>query len=483
MAARENHGLQFALIVFVMLTIVLIVTTFMFFRKYEEAVIEKDKALAKSTESLKAQTVAQEETIALKRILGAGPRDAQKTIEDNFKEDMKAYAANFKEADQHYRQLVKYLHTELAGSDARFVVAKQREAELKAKIDADETAKKGEIAQYVANLDKFKADLTGERTSFNTSRDGFKKGAADLTKQVDAKRHEMDEAAKKANDEIQGLGVQVKKLADLVRQYSETIKEKEIVADLPRGKITWINQRTRTVMLNVGLADNLRRQITFKVLAADEPNMAGGKKKGSVEVVRLIDQHLAEAKILDDDITNPIMPGDQIYSQVWVPGRTEHFALVGFLDIDGDGESDRKRVRDLILQNGGVIDADVGDDGKRTGNVSVNTQYLVRGLPPNEKSAVHSPEYSKAFSDLLREAQTLNIKEITLDDLLNHMGYEPEVQTVAMDANAESKDFKIKPHGGVVRRSNTVQQTRKPVPRAGNSAYDDKTSRPPRVRE
>ena len=35
--ARENQGLQIGLIVFVMLTIILGVTTYLFFRQYEEA--------------------------------------------------------------------------------------------------------------------------------------------------------------------------------------------------------------------------------------------------------------------------------------------------------------------------------------------------------------------------------------------------------------------------------------------------------------
>ena len=38
MASSENQGLQIALIIFVMLTIILSVTTFLFFREYEEAV-------------------------------------------------------------------------------------------------------------------------------------------------------------------------------------------------------------------------------------------------------------------------------------------------------------------------------------------------------------------------------------------------------------------------------------------------------------
>ena len=41
MAARENQGLQIALIIFVILTIMLIVTTYMFFSSYSS---ERDKA-------------------------------------------------------------------------------------------------------------------------------------------------------------------------------------------------------------------------------------------------------------------------------------------------------------------------------------------------------------------------------------------------------------------------------------------------------
>ena len=42
--ARENQGLQIALIIFVMLTIILGVTTFIFYRQYEEAAIKAGEA-------------------------------------------------------------------------------------------------------------------------------------------------------------------------------------------------------------------------------------------------------------------------------------------------------------------------------------------------------------------------------------------------------------------------------------------------------
>ncbi len=46
MAARENQGLQIALIIFVMLTIVLSVTTYIFFDNYKK---EKQERIAPMT--------------------------------------------------------------------------------------------------------------------------------------------------------------------------------------------------------------------------------------------------------------------------------------------------------------------------------------------------------------------------------------------------------------------------------------------------
>ena len=38
---------------------------------------------------------------------------------------------------------------------------------------------------------------------------------------------------------------------------------------------------------------------------------------------------MAEARITKDDPTNPILTGDNIYSQVWHRGKKLHFALTG----------------------------------------------------------------------------------------------------------------------------------------------------------
>ena len=48
------------------------------------------------------------------------------------------------------------------------------------------------------------------------------------------------------------------------------------------------------------------------------------------------DGPVAEARIVEDRISDPIMPGDKVYTPVWGPGEQRRFALTGFLDVDGD---------------------------------------------------------------------------------------------------------------------------------------------------
>jgi hypothetical protein len=243
MAARENQGLQLALIIFVMLTIVLSVTTFMFFRKFEEAELKERAAAVQVAAALKSQTIAQEEAIAVKKVLGAGSRDSQKSIEDTAKEVLQTWASNFKETDKHYQQLVKYLHTELVAANSVFVDAQQREEQLKARLTANEKVKLAEIAQFEKNLNKSVNDLTVERKAFKSDRERFKDLLQDLARDIDKSRKRMEAENKKLADEIQTQALRIQKLADEKKELLEQLRVKEQYADTPRGAITGVDQR------------------------------------------------------------------------------------------------------------------------------------------------------------------------------------------------------------------------------------------------
>ena len=52
--------------------------------------------------------------------------------------------------------------------------------------------------------------------------------------------------------------------------------------------------------INVGAADAIRRQVTFNVYDADEHDANRAVKKGSIEVTRLMGDHMAEARVTQD---------------------------------------------------------------------------------------------------------------------------------------------------------------------------------------
>ncbi len=45
-------------------------------------------------------------------------------------------------------------------------------------------------------------------------------------------------------------------------------------------------------------------------------------------------------RILEDDVSNIIVPGDLVLTPAWAPGRQIHFAIAGFVDLTDDDKSD-----------------------------------------------------------------------------------------------------------------------------------------------
>jgi hypothetical protein len=178
------------------------------------------------------------------------------------------------------------------------------------------------------------------------------------------------------------------------------------------------------------------------VYGVDENNLTEKTRKGKIEVTRIVDRNQAEARITESTLRDPILRGDRIYSPVWHPGRPTHFAVAGFIDLDGDGQSDRKLVLDLIRLNGGVIDAEVDDEGNSTGRMTVNTQYLVLGERPRENATA---ELLNKYGQIISEAQHLGVEQINSQDLLDRMGYTSDERTVRLDGTGRPEDFIPKP--------------------------------------
>ena len=287
------------------------------------------------------------------------------------------------EASRTYRKVLETVYKELQDTAAREATLKNDiktrdvnllavQAEAQKKIDEYDTARK-----------KAEEDRAGESSKFTEVRKALEKTKADLQKSLDDQRTKYEGQIAERDTTVKDLTDKNAKLEHAVANLIENRKDEPESFEVADGRISWVNQNG-TVWINLGTADSLRRQVTFSVFDSDLHDAAKSKKKGSIEVTRLLGEHMAEARITKDDPKNPILTGDNIYSQIWHRGKKLHFALTGVIDFDGDGQSDLQLARELIELNGGIVDAYLDDDGKVQGEITANTRYLISGDAPEE---------------------------------------------------------------------------------------------------
>ncbi len=272
MAARENQGLQIGLIVFVTLTLLLSVTTFVFFRNYQSEQQRSKDADTKATDARTAESKAKSERDQLMQYMGYAANDKIETVTDAWTKDMKSAAtygiANLPADQQNYKKLV---------SELQSVVRKRTDQVAKADADLRQAQENfnAKIKDFEDNKQKLTEDkeqalasyLTERRTisDQNTALTTGKKQLADDLIKKDAEKQQIT-AAK--DTEIASMQKELAKSQTQITNFAEDINAlhgKFNVNANPDGKIVWVNQRDRLVYINLGTEDRLRKRVTFSV--------------------------------------------------------------------------------------------------------------------------------------------------------------------------------------------------------------------------
>lgn len=325
----------------------------------------------------------------------------------------------------------------------------QTQADLAQKEQANQTLQARLLAlqgQYQGQVDQIQQSQTGSETALQDNirqRDEIlqQKDQELSTVRADYNREQFEKAQLK--DQMNRMQADLEdQIANLERTNGILRDEldgiKRITFEVPDGVIRNVDNTTRTVWLNLGELDGVRPQVTFSVYDLNHYGVARGPEdvKGSVEVVRVLGPHLSEARILTEQLNRPMTPGDVVYSPIWTAGLIEQFAIVGEIDFEEDGQSDRKQLHDLMNHAGARITLEVGDDGNRyppDAKISVNTKFLVVGHRPDPAQyAAQDPDLERAkriqiqFSELETEAKQQGVRVVRLNDFLAYMGYKPQ---------------------------------------------------------
>jgi hypothetical protein len=269
------------------------------------------------------------------------------------------------------------------------------------------------------------------RTNFNTDRTKITEEKTKIAGILTDKDKEIQRLAQQAQKDKEERDKQLALAATKIENLSQKVESQRAPKyETPSGDITHVDQGTKSVWVNLGSADGLERQMKFSVLDQKETGVTQAKKKGSIEITRVMEAHLAEARIVDNPLADPILVGDKIYSPTFRKGQKTHFALAGLIDLNNDGRSDQEKVKAIITSNGGAVDAELLDDGSIAGKMTVETRYLVQGQRPTDKT---NKNIMEGYSKMVEKATELGVLTITLDELLNRMGYVPEKRVVPLD--------------------------------------------------
>jgi hypothetical protein len=429
MAARETQVLHIALIIFVGLTVVLFVVSFFVFRNYQESQEKWKGAVTKANAAEKDLRESIKDVDALKAKIGAANTDSITAIGEAFTKDMQKYAPAFPPEKQTYRNVIEYVNSQFLVADQGRVEVADQVKTLKAQLEQAAVDRAAAEKVLKDGKDQSDAALAEERSKFNKDRATLETEKAALAGQITKKDQQVAAAKDERTKDVAKLNAVNKRLTVINEGLTSKEKEDTLSSELPDGEVRWVDQRLRTVWINRGSDDKLPRQESFSVVDKDETNMSTAKKKAKLEVTRILDRHLAEARIVEDKYENPIMPGDLIFTPLWQPGEGTHFALAGFMDIDDDGVSDRQKIKDLILANGGIIDAEATDDGEVIGAVNGGTRYVITGDRPNDKAMEKA---LKAYGVIETQRKEYGIRTMSIRDLLDQMGYKVDAQAVLL---------------------------------------------------
>lgn len=437
MARRDNQGIQIAMIVFILTTLLFMVTTY--FGYSSSTALKGELEKAKSDLSAAEGQRNSAETLAtdLKTAIGIDPATDDAGTKARVAELTAQYGQGLLPENQNLLGIIQERTQRVTDLSQQLATAAQQNQQLRVETSGALAAKDAELANAKAREAEAHQGFSlamKEKNDYIAANDAVNKGYLDAKNQM---KIDLD----KATAESQTLVAAAQKERDeAIRRAQMKQDELNVIKnDTPDqydGRVLGVVPATKTVLLDVGRADGIMPKVSFTIYDSGDNNVRTATKKASVEVTRVLGAHRCEARITDTDYVNPIVRNDFIYSPVWSPGTRIGIALLGDMDYDQDGLDDREYLRSLIERNGGRIDAE-DVDGVMKGTMTVDTRYIVVG----------EGELMDSANDMLRRAKELTIERMSVDELLDLISPPGRARSIRFGKGAvRPSDFAPEPY-------------------------------------
>jgi len=219
-----------------------------------------------------------------------------------------------------------------------------------------------------------------------------KRSADHILRELETMREKLADL-KKENDDIDdrlrtAMRAAIANSELKIRKLERKVVRLDLLAsEPPKAKILAVDAGQQFVRLNVGTAERVKPGLTFSVFG-DGQYRPDAERKASVEIVEVIDAHLCRARVteLRNAVRQPLVVGDLLYNPSWTPGLRDRVAILGIIDLDGDGQDDTPRFVAALEQQGVIVDLwldakELAFKGQRR-EITFQTNFLILGEFP-----------------------------------------------------------------------------------------------------
>lgn len=455
-------SLTIAIILFALMTFVLAVTTYVYFKKWLDEQKRADERTREMAAVTQQRDQAIEERIRLQAVIGG---DDTKTVAEVEQDASSLFSERFPnyDADEKLLQLIDKLAETIEAKDKEMLAAEEvRKKDVAAK-DADlkkqeEAAKQAADARQKAEQEAkdAAAKLAADRTGFEEERNKLiKEKDTALNTQTDRDKilEEIANAAKFLSPEAEkkftaadGPGGKLAVVYGELRSRDATIRQLNemltrlhaggkdvqaaVLAATPKddrvegfdGRVVLVDETERTAVLSCPSTRGLRPGLVLYVYDAKDSAPQLGSRKATVEVTSVDGPTTARARIRGDAVSNPVLAGDTVASNLWIPGFSPEIVVVGYVTLDDDAKQDTDRLKTLLESRGArIIDAVtplttmVVDAGKPKPVAGVD------GLPKGWRDADN-----KRYDLQIKQARDLGVRIVGIDAVLDMLGLQRE---------------------------------------------------------
>lgn len=479
-ANRTLTTLSIALIVFVMLTFVLAVTTYVFFQKNFQAELDAAKMSSDLSQRNLDHEKLNEDFDKLREIIGT-EKDTADTIEAEQNDWLTNRFSEFQDENKSYRALVDWLEKKRADANIEAADMVARNEKLLADTDraikqaADEKAAAEQARDTAQQAQKKDADdFASRRGEHEKSLEGvlaeqkkalsqaeqtqalieelrklgpllsperrrrYESSPADAAgpeawpervRLVLAELAERDKTIQELRKTVTHLGVADGMVVSGVVRPGDPL-QRAVISSLPSddridgfdGRIVDVDERDRSVLISLPSTAGMRPGLLLAVYAPDDPRPQVGQRKGMVQVTAVESGTLARAVIRNDDIDRMILPGDGVATNLWRPGESPHIVVVGFVDLGTGLKQSTAALKALIEQAGATV----------SDTVTPRTAAVVDGGSPQAIAASSGRAVGWTKADdrrrevALEQAKGLGVRVIAMDALYDLLGIDRE---------------------------------------------------------